>query len=175
MTLNWLWGQNGYTSLSRMQNNASTRQKITSRRSSRKNSDESLVTCTFLRNCDSLKPGSLQKNFQTQCALNNNQCPKKTSTVSNVSSSHQWDQAHNKHQKKRKEQLQESWQNNDNNNDDNESNNENESDAQLAQNHGHAMCHCCGEKGHCTSDCLTKDKMAKNNWAIEKACRWCRA
>ena len=45
----------------------------------------------------------LKENFQTQCTLNDNQCPKKTSAVSNVSSGHQWDQAHNKCQKKRQE------------------------------------------------------------------------
>ena len=74
----------------------------------KESSNESFMACTFLRNCDSLKCRSLKKNFQTQCALNNDQCTKKMSTVSNVLSGHQWDQAHNNCQKKRKEQRQES-------------------------------------------------------------------
>ena len=30
------------------------------------------------------------------------------------------------------------------------------------------MCHCCGEKGHCASDCPMNGKTAKNDWAIKK-------
>ena len=30
-------------------------------------------------------------------------------------------------------------------------------------------CQCCGEKGHCMSDCQMKDKMSQENWAIKTA------
>ena len=30
------------------------------------------------------------------------------------------------------------------------------------------MCHCCGEKGHCVSDCPMKDKTSQENWEIKK-------
>ena len=45
-------------------------------------------------------------------------------------------------------------------------NNESESGTQLAQNH--AICYYHWGKGHCISDCLMKDKMAKKDWAIKK-------
>ena len=70
--------------------------------------------------------------------------------------------------KKKKEQRQENRKNNSDNSNNNKSNSESESGVQLAQNHSHAMCHCCGEKGHCASDCPMKDEMAKNNWAMKK-------
>ena len=89
-------------------------------------SNEQSVACAFLRNCDDDKHGSLKKSFQTQCALNNNQCPKKTSSVSDALSSHQWDPAHDEKKKKRKQQRQESQQNNDNNGNGNSSNNKSE-------------------------------------------------
>ena len=70
----------------------------------KESSNKSFMTCAFLRNCDNLKHGRLKKNFQTQCALNNEQHLKKMSAVSDVLGGHQWDQAHNNRQKKRKEQ-----------------------------------------------------------------------
>ena len=62
---------------------------------------ETFVSHTILRNCDNTKMWGSQKNFQTQCALNDNQCPKKITGVSDVLGSHQWDQT-NKDQLKRK-------------------------------------------------------------------------
>ena len=110
----------------------------------KKESGETFMACAFLRNCDSHKCGSLKKNFQTQCALNNNQCPKKISAVSDVLGSHQWDPAHEERKKKKKQQKQENRHNNDKNKNNNDSNNENENGTQLAQNH--VTCHCCGER-----------------------------
>ena len=78
-------------------------------------SNEVFVAHAFLRNCDNLKCRSLKKNFQTQCPLNDNQCPKQMSAVSDTLGSHQWDPAHEEKKKKRKQQRQESQQNNDNN------------------------------------------------------------
>ena len=63
---------------------------------------ESFMACVCLRNSNSNKHGSLKKNFQTQCALNNDQYPKTVSSVIDVLSSHQWDPAHKENQKQRK-------------------------------------------------------------------------
>ena len=134
----------------------------------KENSNESFMACAFSRNCDSLKHGSLENNFQMQHVLNDNQCPKKVSAVSDVLGSHQWDQSHNDKKKKKKEQRQESGQNNNDNSNNNKANNESESATQLAQYHSHAMCHCCGEKGHCVSDCPMKDEMAKKQLGNEE-------
>ena len=65
-------------------------------------SNERFVACAFLRNGDNNESGSLKKSFQTQHALNDNQCPKKTSSVSDALSSHQWDPACDEKKKKRK-------------------------------------------------------------------------
>ena len=78
--------------------------------------------------------------------------------MSDALGSHQWDPTHREQQKKKKEQRKESGQNN---NDSHKISTENESDTQLAQNHDHTICHCCGEKGHCASDCPIKEKWLK--------------
>ena len=77
--------------------------------------------------------------------------------------------------RKRKRNRQKSGQNDDDNSNNNKSNNESESGAQWAQNHSHVTCHCCGEKGHCASDCPMKDKTAKMIGQQRKECKWCRA
>ena len=61
---------------------------------------ESFMACAFLRNSNSDECGSLKKNFQTQCALTNDQHPKQISAVSDRLGSHQWDPAHEKRRKK---------------------------------------------------------------------------
>ena len=68
---------------------------------------ETFMVCTHLRNCDGSKHGSLKKNFQTQHMLNNDQCLKKITGVSDALGSHQWDQACKNHLKKKKEQRKE--------------------------------------------------------------------
>ena len=50
----------------------------------KKNSNETFVAHAFLRNSNSLKHGSLKKNFQTQCVLNNDQCPRKIVAVNGI-------------------------------------------------------------------------------------------
>ena len=81
----------------------------------KKNSNETFMAYSFLRKSNGLKHGSLKKNFQTQCMLNDNQCPRKITAVSDALGSHQWDPMHKEQQKKRAEQRKESQRNNDNN------------------------------------------------------------
>ena len=116
---------------------------------------------SFLQNSRNDKCGSLKKNFQTQCALNDDQHPKKVMGVSDTFQSHAWDQAHTEAQKKKCKQKEESKQN--------ESNEQDKATGtSLAQQHKNMASHCCGEKGHCVSDCPMRDKMSQENWAIEK-------
>ena len=49
---------------------------------------ETFMACAFLQNGDSDKCGSLKKNFQTHCASNGDQCPKKAMGVSGAFQSH---------------------------------------------------------------------------------------
>ena len=51
----------------------------------------SWTACACLKNCDNDEHGSLEKNLQSQCALQNNQCPKTISETTNVLTNHQWD------------------------------------------------------------------------------------
>ena len=67
----------------------------------KENSNWSFMAHAFLRNCDSVKCESLKKNFQMQCALNDNQHLKKVSAVNDMLGSHQWDQAHNEKEKEK--------------------------------------------------------------------------
>ena len=82
----------------------------------------------FLQNGDSNECGSLKKNFQTQCALNNDQHLKKTMGASDTFQSHTWDQAHAEALKKRCKQKEESKQNESNDQDE-------ETGTSLAQQH----------------------------------------
>ena len=43
-----------------------------------------------------------------------------------------------------------------------------ESGTSLAQEHKNTMCHCCGEKRHCVSECPMQDKTSQENWTIKK-------
>ena len=124
----------------------------------KKNSNETFMACVFLRNSDSLKCGSLKKNFQTQCTLNDNEYPRKIATMSDALGNHQWDLTHEEQQKKRADQRKESQQNNHND----KQEQENQSSAQLAQTN--VICYCCGEKGHCASECKMRDQITKNDW-----------
>ena len=67
--------------------------------------------------------------------------------VSDTFQSHTWDQAHMKKKKQREEPKQNK-----------DTDQDKESGKSLAQQHKNTMCHCCGEKGHCMSDCPMKDK-----------------
>ena len=62
---------------------------------------ETFMACAFLQNSDNDKHGSLKKNFQMQCALNDDQHPKKAMGASDAFQSHTWDQAHTWAQKKK--------------------------------------------------------------------------
>ena len=81
--------------------------------------------------------------------------------VSDTFQSHTWDQAHTEAQKKRHKQKEESKQNK-------SSDQDKKTGTSLAQQHKNMTCHCCGEKGHCESECPMKDKISQENWAIKK-------
>ena len=63
---------------------------------------ETWMAYLLLKNSDSNKYGSLKKNFRTQYALNNDQYPKKVSSMTDVLNSHQWDATYNENKKKRR-------------------------------------------------------------------------
>ena len=92
------------------------------------NSFDTWCACVHLKNSDDNKCGSVKKNMQSQCALDNDQCPKTLSEVTDVSMDHMWDEAHKAADMKKKE-------GNDRNNDDNNSsgNKKEEEGTSLAQ------------------------------------------
>ena len=108
------------------------------------------MACAFLQNCDSNECGSLKKNFQVKHALNDNQHPKKVMGGSDAFQSHVWDQVQHKMKSANKKKNQNKT----------KAMTKKESGMSLAQQLKNTMCHCCGEKGHCMSDCLMKDKMS---------------
>ena len=70
---------------------------------------EMFMACAFLWNGDSDKCGSLKKKFQTQCALNNDQCPKKPMGMSDAFQSHACDQACTEAPKKTMRRIKTKW------------------------------------------------------------------
>jgi hypothetical protein len=114
-----------------------------------------LVAFTYLENSDKGKYGTLMAGLQTQQSLNNNQYPKTITSATNVLSNHWFDNAgKSKHDKVNKET-------------------EKEAKAEEGPEMSFAMlegkCYCCGKTGHKSPTCRLKDKIAKEDWAINKA------
>ena len=93
--------------------------------------------------------------LQTQQSLNNNQYPTTVTNATNVLSNHWFDNAgKNKHDKVNKET-------------DKDAKAEEEPELSFAMLEG--KCYCCGKPGHRSPTCRLKDKIAKEDWAINKA------
>jgi hypothetical protein len=104
------------------------------------------MSYVYLKNSDPKKYGSLNRNLQSQYALQNDQYPKTISKVTDVLTNHQCDDSYQEIDKK----LRESRRNN------NRNTNESENKSSLAQtsvcaneiNVEEIKCFCCVERGH---------------------------
>ena len=137
-----------------------------------KSSFEKWCTRAHLKNSDHNEHGTLKKNLQSQCTLDNDQCPSTVSEVTDVSTNHTWDEAHATASKKKKEQptggtttasaaI----------------STPSTADAVLIQKDltpkekeekkKNTACFCCGEKGHFAPQCPKLDETPHKDWVIK--------
>ena len=123
--------------------------------------DEQLSTYVYLVNSDQRKYGTLIKGLHSQNALNNDQYPKTMVEANNVLSTHRHDNIKDNN----REHNRGSRRNENNENQDNETKDE-PVELSFAQLEG--KCYCCGKPGHKSPQCFKKDKIPREEWAINK-------
>ena len=130
-----------------------------------KKADEQLSSFVYLVNSDQRKYGSVIKGLHSQKALQNDQYPRTIIEANNVLSTHKFDfikQGSNNSQNdsNRTENANRREERSTEKNDD-------ESPAlSFAQLEG--KCYCCGKQGHKSPDCYQKNKITREEWAINK-------
>jgi hypothetical protein len=110
---------------------------------------------TYLYNADKAKYSTLLTGLQTQTSLKNEQYPKTITKAANVLSNHCWDNAGKTNNNKHKDNV------------NGEDKNEEITEMSFAMLEG--TCYCCGKPGHNSLACRLKDKISKEDWAINKA------
>jgi Reverse transcriptase (RNA-dependent DNA polymerase) len=114
----------------------------------------------YLDNADKAKYGTLLTGLHTQTSLKNDQYPKTITEANNVLSNHRFDNAGKQHHHKPN-------QNNEKGTNNNHNNKEEVPEMSFAMLEG--KCYCCGKGGHKSPSCRLKDKIPKEEWAINKA------
>ena len=128
--------------------------------------DERLATYLYLANSDQGKCGSVMKNLNSQRSLKNDQFPKTIVDGNNVLSNHEFDESHSKKKDRRGLDPRTSK----SRKKDEESKNDSEEEG-LALSFAQLefSCWCCGKKGHKSSSCNLRDKIPRDEWAINKS------
>jgi hypothetical protein len=122
-----------------------------------KKSFSQFLAFTYLDNADKTKYGSLLSTLQTQQSLKNNQYPLTITDANNVLSGHRLDNiGEKKHQNKASKEKES-----------NHPKDEEKPELSFAMMEG--KCYCCGKAGHKSPMCRLKDKIEKDEWAINKA------
>jgi hypothetical protein len=126
-----------------------------------KQAQEQFLAFLFLENADQNKYGSLLTNLNSQKSLGNDQYPKTIVDACEVLSNHKFDNA-NRANKKREQKGK---------GDGNQKHANAKEDESVvlsfAQLEG--KCYCCGKPGHKSPVCNKKDKIPKDEWAINKS------
>ena len=112
---------------------------------------------TYLDNSDKNKYGTLLSGLQTQQSLKNNQYPKSITEANNVLSNHRFDNA----SKSKNDYTSKSNENN--------SSTPKEEAPEMSFAMMEGKCYCCGKPNHKSPACRFKDKIPKEEWAINKA------
>ena len=119
----------------------------------------------YLKNSDQSKYGSILKGLNTQQSLNNDQYPKTVVGANNVLSSHQFD---NIKSKTRPSPSNKDRENNNSRDEKNTSDTKEEEEITLSFHQLEGKCYCCGKPGHRSPDCRNKNKIPREEWAINK-------
>jgi hypothetical protein len=122
-----------------------------------------LLALLYLQNSEQTKYGSVLIGLGSQFALKQDQYPRTLTHAVSILSDHKFDATYQEKKKKNKDTK------------DKEKSKENtktkekeevETELNFAQLEG--ACYCCGKKGHRSPQCTKKDKIPKNEWAINK-------
>ena len=125
-----------------------------------KKASEQLFAFLYLENASQDKYGSILRSLNSQKSLGNYQYPRTITEANNVLSNHNFDTTRlQKHQKPNRQQNKQQ--------DDGESKNDESPTLSFAQLEG--KCYCCGKAGHKSPDCRHKEKIPRDEWAINKA------
>jgi hypothetical protein len=118
---------------------------------------EGLFTFMYLENSSQDKYGSIISNLNSQKSLGNDQYPRTIMETNNVLSNHKFDiikgkKAEQKHHNKSKPKEDK----------------DKEEVTPLSFAHMEGKSYCCGKPGHKSPDCRSKEKIPREEWAINK-------
>jgi hypothetical protein len=119
---------------------------------------EGLYTFLYLENSDQDKYGSIISNLNSQKSLGNDQYPRTIVETNNVLSNHKFDitkvkKPDHKHHNKSKPKEDK----------------DDEEVTPLSFTQMEGKCYCCGKPGHKSSKCRSKEKITREEWAINKS------
>lgn len=121
---------------------------------------DQFLAFTYLDNSDKAKYGTLLTGLQTQQSLKNNQYPKSITEANNVLSNHRFDIASNMGKGKSDRSQKEN---------EKELSTQKEEAPEMSFAMLEGKCYCCGKPNHKSPECRMKDKIPKEEWAINKA------
>jgi hypothetical protein len=120
---------------------------------------EQLFAFLYMENADQDKYGSLLQGLSSQKSLGHDQYPKTLSEANSVLSNHKFDEKSKNRQHERTQRARPKG--------DDENSNDEAPVLSFAQMEG--KCYCCGKKGHKSPECYHKEKIPREEWAINKA------
>jgi hypothetical protein len=119
---------------------------------------EGLYAFMYLENADQDKYGSILNNLNSQKSLGNDQYPRTIVKTNNVLSNHKFDINKGKKQEQKHHNKSKPKEDKDD---------EEVTPLSFAQMEG--KCYCCGKPGHKSPDCRSKEKIPREEWAINKS------
>ena len=125
----------------------------------------------LLENCDKNKYGTIVNGLDSQQALGNDQYPKTVTAATEVLSNHKFDQAYYDAKKKRGNTRTRGNDTTDQETATQEGQEQNSNTLNLSFANIEGKCYCCGKSGHKSPQCRMKDKIPREEWAINKAAK----
>ena len=121
---------------------------------------ERLFAFIYLENADQAKYGSILTNLNSQKSLGNDQYPRTITETNNVLSNHKFDPSRVRNSSDRQQKGKEKKDG---------STDEDDEKVTLSFTQLEGKCYCCGKPGHKSPDCRQKNKIDRDDWAINKA------
>jgi hypothetical protein len=118
-----------------------------------KSAYERYMAYVYLKNADQGKYGSLLTGLSTQKSLGNDQYPKSISDATSVLSNHPFDNHKNKNNSPKPQETK---------------NKTGDEEVKLSFAQAATVCYCCGKPNHKSNVCRQKDKIPKEEWAVNK-------